>query len=173
MCGFIFLVSSVLSQKARRNGGNGFSTTSTFSFVSLSCAKPRHVRLVSWTIPGVGNPGTAGFGGVFRKEREHWVLEFSGRHVDCTNLEAELWGIFRGLELVQNEGMEALEVDSDLAMTVVLINEDPPERSPHKVLIQECKALWASTWCTLKHTLRRGNKVADRLANMGVVKKKK
>lgn len=76
MCGFIFLVFRVLSQKAWRNGGNVISTTSTFSFVSLSCAKPRLVRLVSWTIPGVGNPGTAGFGGVFRKEREHWWSDF-------------------------------------------------------------------------------------------------
>lgn len=87
----------------------------------LSCAKPRHVRLVCWTIPGVGNPGTAGFGGVFRKEREHCVFGFSGRLEDCTKfVQAELWGIFRGLELVQNEGMEALEVDSDSATTVVL-----------------------------------------------------
>lgn len=84
MCGFIFLVSRVLSQKAWRNGGNVISTTFTFSFVSLSCAKPRLVRLVSWTIPGVGNPGTAGFGGVFRKEREHWVLGFRALE-DCTN----------------------------------------------------------------------------------------
>lgn len=47
-----------------------------------------------------GNPGKAGFGGVIRDDRGFWILGFYGRSKDCTNLEAKLWGIFRGLELV-------------------------------------------------------------------------
>lgn len=49
-----------------------------------------------------------------------------------------------------------------------MINEEFLEHSPHKVLICGCKALLASTRCTLKHTFREGNQVTDRLANMGV-----
>lgn len=84
------------------------------------------------------------------------------------SLEAELWGIFIGLELVQNQSMEALELDLDSGTAVAMINADSPEHSPHKILIQECKALLASTGRTLKHALREGDKVADRLANMRV-----
>lgn len=35
------------------------------------------------------------------------MLGFLGR------LEAELWGIFRGLEMFQNHGMEAMDIDTD------------------------------------------------------------
>lgn len=58
-------------------------------------------------------------------------------------------------------------MDSDSATAVAMINADSPEHSPHKVLIQECKVLLASTGHTLKHTLRE-DKVADHIANMGV-----
>lgn len=64
--------------------------------------------------------------------------------------------------------MEAVEVDSDSTTAITLINEGDSNHSPHAVLIQECKALMASTGCTLKHILREGNQVADKLANFGV-----
>lgn len=115
-----------------------------------------------------GNPGPAGFGGVFREERGHWVIGFYGRLEDCTSLEAELWGIFRGLEMVKSQNMEALEIDSDSASAIALIKGDGPVNSPQLVLIQECRALLEATGCTLNHIYREGNQVADKLANMGV-----
>lgn len=86
-----------------------------------------------------GNPGPAGFGGVFREERGHWVIGFYGRLEDCTSLEAELWGIFRGLETVKSQNMEALEIDSDLASAIALIKGDGPVNSPQLVLIQDAE----------------------------------
>jgi len=115
-----------------------------------------------------GNPGKAGYGGVIRDDCGCWILGFYGRLEDCSSLEAELWGIFRGLELVQSQSMEALEVDSDSTTAITMINEGDSAHSPHAVLIQECKALMANTGCTLRHILREGNKVADKLANLGV-----
>lgn len=115
-----------------------------------------------------GNPGLAGYGGVIRDERGYWILGFYGRLDDCTSLEAELWGIFRGLELVQSQGMDALEIESDSTTAIALISEEAPDHSPHLVLIKECIALMESTRCTLKHIYHEGNKVADKLANMGV-----
>lgn len=57
---------------------------------------------------------------------------------DCTSLEAELWDIFRGLEMVHQQDMEAVKVDSDCAVAVGMINEEyPKKKSPHKVLIEE------------------------------------
>lgn len=68
-----------------------------------------------------GNPGQAGFGGVFREERGHWVLGFFGRLTACTSLEAELWGIPQGLEMVKNH---ATEVESDSEAVVLMVNVD-------------------------------------------------
>lgn len=71
----------------------------------------RQVKLFTWNFLGTsklklntdgsskGNPSPAGFVGVFREERGHWVIGFCGRLEDCTSLEAKLWGIFRGLEM--------------------------------------------------------------------------
>lgn len=91
-----------------------FASKICHSFLSISCINGP-VRLVSWNFPGTGklklntdgssrgNPGPAGYGGVFREERGYWVLGYLGRLEDCTSLEAELWGLFRGLELIQSQ----------------------------------------------------------------------
>lgn len=62
-------------------------------------------------------------------------------------------------------------LDSDLAVAVRMINEDSPLNSPYRMLAQECKALTDSMGSSLKHTLRERNKVADKLANLGVVRR--
>ncbi|KAI8536130.1 hypothetical protein RHMOL_Rhmol10G0232600 [Rhododendron molle] len=67
--------------------------------------------------------------------------------------------------MIQQQGMD---VESDSTAAIDLIIGEPPQNSPHTVLIKECKALMNITGCTLRHTLREGNKVTDRLANMGV-----
>lgn len=91
-----------------------------------------------------GNPGPVGYGGAFREERGHWVLGFFGRLENCTSLEAELWSLFRGLEMIQQQGMEAMEVELDSTVAIDLIFGKSPENSPHIVIIQECKALYGN-----------------------------
>lgn len=56
----------------------------------------------------------------------------------------------------------------NIAAIIALISEDPPEHSPYIILIKECKVLLEDSGCILRHTLKEGNKVADRLANIGV-----
>lgn len=104
---------------------------------------------------------------MIRDDRGYWILGFYGRLEDYSSLEAELWGIFRGLELIQSQGIR-LEIDSDSTTAISLINEEVSTHSPHVILIQECKALMAITGCPLKHIFREGNQVADKLANLGV-----
>ncbi|KAI8533199.1 hypothetical protein RHMOL_Rhmol11G0278700 [Rhododendron molle] len=140
-----------------------FASQICHSFLSISCINPRLVRLVSWNFPGTGKLKL----NTDRSSRGNPGLE------DCTSLEAELWGLFRGLELIQSQGMEAMEVESDSTAAIALINGDPPVHSPHTVIIRECKALMAAMGCTLNHTLREGNKVADKLANLGVEQEEK
>lgn len=96
-------------------------------------------------------------------------MGFFGRLIkECTSLKAELWGIFRRLELIQNQRMEPMEVESDSTFAVVRIMEDPLEHFPYTIMIKECKALREVSGCILRHTLRENNKVADRLTNVGV-----
>lgn len=73
------------------------------------------------------------------------MIGFYGRLEDCSSLEAELWGIFRGLEMVKSQNMEAVEIDSDSATAIDLIKGEVPYHSPHKVLIKECQALLETT----------------------------
>lgn len=158
----------------------GFSLDIVQSFLSTFSAIPRSVRMVSWIFPGVGNlklntdgsskgnPGPAWYGGVSTEGSGHWVLGYLGRLEDCTSLESHLWEILRGLELVKNQDMALRQVNSASAIAVSIINEECPKPSPHKVLIQECRVLLATMGCTLRHAFREGNRVADKLADMGV-----
>lgn len=162
-----------------------FSSEIVNSFCDQLPTKIRQVKLIAWKFPGTGklklntdgsskgNPGPAGFGGVFREERGHWVIGFYGRLEDCSSLEAELWGLFKGLEMVKSQNMEALEIESDSATAINLIKGESPFQSPHKTLIQECQALLAATGCSLSHVYREGNQVADKLANVGVEQEEK
>lgn len=60
--------------------------------------------------------------------------------------------------------MEALEVDFDSTAAITLINEEAFAHSLHVILIQECKALMATTGCSLKHIFCEGNQVSCRQA---------
>lgn len=134
-----------------------FANDIVCSFQSISCASSRPVRLVSWAFPGIGklklnpdgstkgNPGSAGFGGVLREERGHWIRGFFGRLEECTSLEAELWDCSGDSKMIRQQGLEAMEVESDSTAAIDLINGEPPENSPHTILIKECKALMKAT----------------------------
>lgn len=65
--------------------------------------------------------------------------------------------------MIQQQGLEAMEVKSDSTATIDLINGEPHENSPHTVLVKECKALMEATRCNLGYTLREGNNVTDRI----------
>ena len=52
-----------------------------------------------------GNHGQAGIGGVLRHESSTWIWGFYGRLQDSTSLEFELWGIFKGLKFVLEQGL--------------------------------------------------------------------
>lgn len=59
-------------------------------------------------------------------------------------------------------------MESDSTTAIALITGKALAHSPLTILTQECKALMASTGCSLKHIYRKGNTVADKLANIGV-----
>ncbi|GFY81022.1 WD-40 repeat family protein [Actinidia rufa] len=64
------------------------------------------------------------------------------------------------------EDLKQVEVEADSEVAVKLIKEGPPPHFPHKTLVEDCRELMRRGECTIQHTLRGGNKMADVLLRM-------
>ena len=67
-----------------------------------------------------GDPGPAGYGGVFRDE----LYGYYGKLRDISSLEAEVWGIYKGLAIILEKGLNGIEVEIDSEEAMKLIQED-------------------------------------------------
>jgi len=124
-----------------------------------------------------GNPGCAGFGGIFRNAlgQAIWVLHgFIGQD---TNNSAELEGLLHGLQLAKEKGWFPLIIEGDsriILRMAIKIQAGKPATKVAKSWRLEGRLerlgemLKSSEACTWSHIRRNGNKVADRLANLGV-----
>ncbi|GMP89161.1 hypothetical protein CsSME_00040847 [Camellia sinensis var. sinensis] len=115
-----------------------------------------------------GNPGPAGYGGLFRDERGAWVHGYHGRLEEATSLEAELWGVYRGLTIILEKGMRDIVIETDSVQMVKLLHEDSSPTFQHRALLEDSKFLLQRCKCIIQHILRDGNKAANGLANLGV-----
>ncbi|CAL5349330.1 unnamed protein product [Camellia sinensis] len=115
-----------------------------------------------------GNPGPAGYGGLFRDARGTWIFGYHGKLEVATSEEAELWGIYRGLTIILEKSMHDITIETDSEQMVLHINNTTPSNHPHRALLEDIKFLMLRCNCDVSHILREGNKCADGLANMGV-----
>ena len=72
-------------------------------------------------------------GRVFRDDRGAWIIGYYGKFPPRTSLEAELWGIFKGLKMVIEQGMTQVDVETDSQVALKLIQNDPsslPSQNP-------------------------------------------
>lgn len=124
-----------------------------------------------------GNPGRAGFGGIFRDHEGKPLLLYMGNIGWDTNNSAELEGMRQGLSLSHIHGFHPLEIEGDSQILINMANQLLQGAHANKVanswrlearlgLIEQ----WLNTNRALlfKHVKRDGNKVAELLANMGV-----
>jgi ribonuclease HI len=135
-------------------------------------------RLIRWRFPACGklkmntdgsvinskdgSGGRAGFGGVIRDERGFCIMCFYGKlRDDCSILQAELWAIYKGLKIIQSRDLSEVEIESDSKAAISLIKNVKNEN------MKAIRTMLLSMGCTLKHTLREGNRVADKLAKLG------
>lgn len=68
-----------------------------------------------------GNPGNAGFGGIFRDSEENtkWVyVEWEG---EMTNNKAELWEVHQGLRTAVRNNYRNLEIEGDSQVVVEML----------------------------------------------------
>ncbi len=134
---------------------------------------PREVRVLKVTafIDGAarGNPGPAGYG-VFMKTTAGEVIEISGYLGRATNNVAEYAGLIEALETAVSEGALEVEIVSDSELLVKQMLGVYRVKHPNLVpMYQQAKALVRRFRSfSIRHTLRAGNKDADRLANRAV-----
>jgi ribonuclease HI len=116
-----------------------------------------------------GNPGPAGYG-VFLRMEHGEIIEVAGYLGKTTNNVAEYSGLLEALAVASAEGATELEVVSDSLLLVKQMNGEYRVKHPNLVpLYQRAKTLVRSfRRFSIRHTLRAGNKEADRLANVAV-----
>lgn len=116
-----------------------------------------------------GNPGPAGYG-VFLRMEHGEIIEVAGYLGRTTNNVAEYSGLIEALSVASAEGATELEVVSDSLLLVKQMNGEYRVKHPNLIpLFQRAKTLVrAFRRFSIRHTLRAGNKEADRLANIAV-----
>lgn len=114
-----------------------------------------------------GNPGPAGFGAVIEDSRGQVVAELGEFLGIQTNNFAEYSGLLAVLHWAIDNGMKHLRVVSDSELMVKQMQGKYKVASPVlRPLFEEARKLSRKlTGFEIRHTLRGGNKIADRLAN--------
>jgi len=124
-----------------------------------------------------GNPGKAGYGGVFRTHQGYPLLIFMGPLGWDTNNSAELEGLWRGLKIAQERNLFPLTVKGDSQILIRIMTKLQNGSTVSKVssswrMLRRLELIkhWLNQHqaISFKHTRREGNKLADLLANFGV-----
>ena len=114
-----------------------------------------------------GNPGPSGYGAVIEDSKGRVVAELSGFLGIRTNNFAEYSGLLAALRWAVENGAQRLRVISDSELMVKQM------KGQYKVKSPILRPLWEEAKrrsrlldrFEMRHTLRGGNKQADRLAN--------
>ena len=119
-----------------------------------------------------GNPGPAGFGVVIEDEKGAHVAQISQYVGHNTNNYAEYMGLLAALEYAVGHPAKALKVVSDSELMVRQIGGIYKVRSENlRELYERARSLIRQlSWFSIEHTLREGNRDADRLANQAMDK---
>jgi probable phosphoglycerate mutase len=114
-----------------------------------------------------GNPGPSGYGAVIEDSKGRLVAELSEFLGIQTNNFAEYSGLLGVLKWAVENGAERLRVISDSELMVKQMQGKYKVASPIlRPLFEEARRLSRSIPSfEIRHTLRGGNKTADRLAN--------
>ena len=98
------------------------------------------------------------------------VIEISGFLGTTTNNVAEYSGLLAALETAQHEGATEVEIVSDSELLVKQMLGKYRVKHPNLIPLYERARIMARQFgrFSIRHTLRAGNKDADRLANVAV-----
>ncbi|KAL5835044.1 hypothetical protein ACOSQ3_014633 [Xanthoceras sorbifolium] len=108
-------------------------------------------------------------GGVLRDHSRNWLGGFGARKGIGSVLEAELWGLRKGLKTTRDRGFRRVIVETNsMAVVDVLKKRVAPNHLIFR-LIDHCQNLiFDESWnCRLLHIFRECNRLADSLSKMG------
>ncbi|CAL9010427.1 unnamed protein product, partial [Prunus brigantina] len=110
--------------------------------------------------------GNIGAGGILRGCAGEWIKGFAINLGKGQILEAELWGLFFGLKMALDKGINRLIIEMDSALGVHLIQQtDVSQFHPFASLLQDCCTLLRQFEnYQLHHIYREKNCLADCLA---------
>ncbi|KAF7829792.1 putative calcium-binding protein CML44 [Senna tora] len=128
----------------------------------------KNMMLLTVNTDGSHKPDTDSIscGGVMRDHNGNWVKGFAKKLGKGGVLQAELWSILTGLQILKDMNMDKVifEVDSMLAVHLVL--NDCNQTHPLFSLVQRIRRLMEDFWnVNLVHTFRESNRLADTLAS--------
>ncbi|CAL5366927.1 unnamed protein product [Camellia sinensis] len=114
-----------------------------------------------------GDRGNGGFGGLFRDDSGIWIYGYFGKLEVCSSLEAELWGIYRGLTVIFKKGYIDVLIESDSVEAVDLLQNATVVNASFRSIVEDARHLLKRCRCSIQHILREGNQCADKLAKLG------
>jgi ribonuclease HI len=116
-----------------------------------------------------GNPGPAGYGAHIETESGE-VIEVAGWLGVTTNNVAEYSGLIEALTIARDAGATDVEIISDSELLVKQMLGQYRVKHPNLIpLYRQARSMALGfREFSIKHTLRAGNKDADRLANLAV-----
>ncbi|CAL8164317.1 unnamed protein product [Prunus armeniaca] len=109
--------------------------------------------------------GLIGAGGLLRDSCGNWIKGFFVNLGHGSIIEAELWGIFWGINMAWDVGFRIVEIECDATSTVALLKSPILSTHPLFSIINCCKKKIHEDWCCfVKHIFREQNCAADALA---------
>ncbi|KAK0586151.1 hypothetical protein LWI29_001876 [Acer saccharum] len=161
------IISNYVEGWFKANGAAADKRDMRTCFIAWS---PPDLDWVKLNVDGSLNPesGMISAGGIVRNHLKNWIGGFALNRGTGSILEAELWGIFEGLQFLWKAGFKKVVVESDSQIAVGLLTNSTHACHPLFSIIQSCKGLMSNKWCCIiRHVYREGNRVADGIAKLG------
>lgn len=108
-------------------------------------------------------------GGVLRDENGKWISEFAANLRFTTALETKIWGLYYRVLITWESGQRKVIVESDSKTMVDILGKDLHDSHPLHYVMYCIKQFLNRDWIVkIQHIYRKGNRVADKLANWGL-----
>jgi ribonuclease HI len=157
---------------------NEYKATKSVIKADQTCQKV--VKDIKWLRPERGwtclntdgaakrDTGMAGCGGIVRTDNGIWLAGFSKFLGNTSAYMAEAWGLYEGLAMARNLGIERLEVQVDSEALVKATERDGIGCTMSWNIMKKIRDLLKLNWeVRIRHIFREGNRCADVLANLG------
>ncbi|KAL0407591.1 UNVERIFIED_CONTAM: putative ribonuclease H protein [Sesamum latifolium] len=130
-------------------------------------SRTKHASLVNWRDgASKGNPGPAGAGGIARNDKGEVIFAFYDFIREATNMYAEVYGLFKTLQVCQAENFNRIWIEVDAINLIRLIKEPTKGHWSLQHMLSHINLFLKRMEFRISHIYREGNKAADHLANL-------